>query len=210
MMIGPKLEELLRRARGPMGPTIELDFGLTEGPLVELGELLTRMNGFFVFNGGAQVFHAGEQGLGPDLLAWNEAGTWKDTYGGLADDYFCFGQDIFGVQFAIKDNAEVVTFDPETARDKHVGNTLDEWASWLLEDPDVRGAASFAKAYQDANGPLQPDQRLVPLQFFVGGGGYDFDNFAVRDAVTAMRIRGPIAQQVHRLPEGATIKFSAS
>jgi hypothetical protein len=209
-MTDSKLAELVDRGRGPLGPNVELDFGLPDGPLHELAQVLSAKNGFFLFNGGVNVFRVGEQGMGPELLNWNEAGTWKDTYGGLADDYFCFGQDIFGVQFAIKDNAEVVTFDPETARTKPIGDSLEAWAEWLLADPDVRGAAGFARAYQEERGALEVDQRLVPLQFFVAGGGYDFDNFAVRDAVTAMRIRGPIAQQVHNLPEGATIRLNVS
>jgi hypothetical protein len=122
---------------------------------------------------------------------------------------FCFGQDIFGVQFAIrKNNAEVVRFDPESAEVKPIGDSLEAWAAWLLANPNVRGAAGFARAYQDERGALEVDQRLVPLQFFIVGGGYDFDNFAVRDAVTAMRIRGPIAQQVRDLPDGAVIKMN--
>jgi hypothetical protein len=201
------LEQLLTRARGPMGPKIELDFGLDAGPFVELGETLSRINGFFLFNAGVQVFRAGEEGLGPELITWNTDSTWKDTYGTLVDDLFCFGQDLFGVQFGIYDNEDVVTFNPETGEMKALGPGLDDWAAWLLDDPDVNGAAGFAKAYQDANGPLEPDQRLIPLNFFIGGGSYDFDNLVVRDAATAMRIRGPIAQQVHDLPDGATLRI---
>lgn len=93
-MIGPRTEELLGRARGPMGPRIELDFGVDQGPLAELAAVLTRMNGFFAFNAGVHVFRAGDDGLGPDLIAWNDADTWKCTYDGMADDYFCFGQDL--------------------------------------------------------------------------------------------------------------------
>jgi hypothetical protein len=209
-MIGAKLEDLLSRARGALGPAIELDFGLDSGPLWELAMLLTARNGFFAFNAGVQIYHAGDQGLGPELVTWNEDELWKDSYHGLADDYFCFGQDIFGVQFAIHDNAEVVTFDPETARVTRVGDTLESWAEWLLADPDVRGAATFARAYQDANGELNPEQRLLPVRFFVGGGNYDFSNFTVREAAEAMRVRGPIAQQVHSLPEGTKVRFSTS
>ncbi len=77
------LEQLLTRARGPMGPKIELDFGLESGPFVELGQMLSRINGFFLFNAGVQVFRAGEEGLGPELIAWNTDTTWKDTYGTL-------------------------------------------------------------------------------------------------------------------------------
>ncbi|MFC5910669.1 SMI1/KNR4 family protein [Streptacidiphilus monticola] len=204
------LETLLGRARGPMGPSIELDFGVESGPLAELGRVISRTNGFFLFNAGVQVFRAGDEGLGADLLSWNREDTWKDTYDGLADDLFCFAQDIFGVQFAVVEGKEVVRFDPETARDEVLGESLEDWAAWLLADPDVNGAASFAYAYQQERGALDPNERLVPRTFFVAGGGYDFDNFVAYDAVTAMRIRGPIAQQVHDLPDGATVNIRLS
>jgi hypothetical protein len=206
---GSALEQLLGRARGPMGPSAELDFGVEEGPLAELGAMISRINGFFVFNAGIQVFRVGEEGYGADLLTWNSEDTWKDTYDGLADDLFCFGQDIFGRQFAIEGGEEVVLFDPETARVTTLGDSLEDWAAWLLADEDVNGAASFAYAYQKEKGALDAGERLVPLTFFIAGGGYDFDNFVARDAALAMRIRGPIAQQVHDLPEGATVRISA-
>ncbi|HEV2634583.1 MAG TPA: hypothetical protein VGX23_05520 [Actinocrinis sp.] len=209
-MIGAALEDLLGRARGPLGPPIDLDLGLESGPLAELGELLSRLNGFALFNAGVQVFQAGGQGPGPELMAWNTDTTWKNTYGTLADDVFCFGQDLFGVQFGIVANAQVVTFNPETAERIALGPGLADWAAWLLADPDVNGAATFARSYQDQHGPLAPGQRLIPLRYFVGGGEYDFDNLVVRDAAQAMRIRGPIARQVHDLPDGAVIRLSAS
>ncbi|MEU9117501.1 SMI1/KNR4 family protein [Streptomyces sp. NPDC048483] len=203
------LEQLLGRARGPMGPSVDLDFGVKAGPLAELGKVISRINGFFLFNAGVQVFRVGEEGLGPDMLTWNSESTWKDTYDGLADDVFCFGQDIFGTQFGIVGDEEVVTFDPETACVTSLGTSLEQWAQWLLDDPDVHGAAGFAYAFQHENDALDPGERLVPYEFFIAGGGYDFDNFAVHDAVTAMRIRGPIAQKVHDLPDGTTVRISA-
>ncbi|MBM4793496.1 SMI1/KNR4 family protein [Streptomyces sioyaensis] len=201
------LEQLMGRARGPMGPAIELDFGVAGGPLVELGQVISRMNGFFLFNGGIQVFRVGEEGLGPDMLAWNTDTLWKSTYAGLADDLFCFGQDLFGTQFAILGDEEVVRFDPETATVKPLGASLEDWARWLLSDPDVNGVNSFAHAFQKEHGALEPDERLIPLQFFVTGGSYDFDNLSVKDAAVAMQIRGPIAQKIHNAPEGATIRL---
>lgn len=209
-MSGTAIDQLLARARGPLGPRVELDFGVPDGPLAELAALLTRINGFFLFNAGVQVFRAGEPGLGAELGWWNEADTWKETYAGLADSVFCFGQDLFGTQFAIRDGAEVVTFDPETADTERLGESLEDWARWLLADPDINGAAGFARAFQDAQGALEPDQRLVPLQLFVGGGSYDFDNLTVKDAATAMRIRGPIAHKLRDLPDGTVVRLNPS
>ncbi len=204
------LDELLDRARGPMGAAVEIDFGGGAPAWRQLADALGRMNGFFLFNAGVQVFRVGaEQGWGPELSTWNQPDTWKDTYQGLADDLFCFGQDLFGVQFAIDGGGQVVTMDPETGQRSALGTSLDEWAAWLSADPDDRGAATFAKAWQDKFGPLTPDQRLIPRQFFVTGGSYDFANLMVQDATVAMRIRGPIARQVHDLPDGAHVSFTA-
>ncbi|MHC5262687.1 SMI1/KNR4 family protein [Streptomyces sp. UC4497] len=209
-MTDSALERLLGRARGPMGPAVELDFGVDHGPLVELGGIITRMNGFFLFNGGVQVFRVGEEGLGPDMLSWNTGEVWKDAYGGLADDLFCFGQDLFGAQFAIVGDEQVVRFDPETADVEPIGTSLEDWATWLQSDPDVNGVNSFSYAFQKENGALKPEERLIPLQFFVGGGSYDFDNLSVKDGAVAMRIRGPIAQKIHDAPDGATIHLSTA
>lgn len=42
--------------------------------------------------------------------------------------------------------ADIVTFNPETGQMKALGPSLDDWATWLLDNPDVNGAAGFAKA----------------------------------------------------------------
>ncbi|MEV8614983.1 hypothetical protein AB0383_45010 [Amycolatopsis sp. NPDC051373] len=144
-------------------------------------------------------------GLGPELQNWNTPSTWKDTYSGKADGLFCFAQDLFGRQFAIAGNHEVVVFDPETADRTPIGTSLEDWAAWLLADPDVLGAHAFAGAWQDRHGPLAHDQRLIPLRLFTIGGGYDNANLAAKDAVTCMRARGPLASTIHDLPDGAQV-----
>ncbi|GAA4875653.1 hypothetical protein [Kitasatospora terrestris] len=60
-----------------------------------------------------------------------------------------------------------------------------------------------------ARGPLEPNGRLTPSQFFPPGGTYDFDTMAVHDAADALQIRGPIAQKIHAVPDGATIRLGA-
>lgn len=204
-MLGPKIHQLLGRAQGPLGVAVSVDFGDTYQPLEELAELLSTINGFFAFDTGVHIFYAGGEGIGPELSYWNAADTWKDAFEGLADNYFCFGQDVLGMQYAIKHGSEVVRFDPETARSSHIGDSLEDWAAWLLDKPTINGTATLAKAWQERQGPLEPNQRLLPLRFFELGGEVSFDNLVVKDAAEAMRARGPIATQLHDLPPGTEI-----
>jgi hypothetical protein len=201
------LDQLLQQARSPLGPRAAVDLQTTSGPLAELGLLLTRVNGLTLFNAGVQVFHAGHSGLGPELQHWNQPATWKDTYGDLAHGLFCFGQDLFGRQFAVEHREHIVLFDPETAERIRIGTLLGDWAAWLLDDPDVNGTRAYATAWQDRFGPLDHNQRLIPMRFFTLRGPYDFDNIVAKPADECMRIRGPLAQQLHDLPDGAQVRL---
>ncbi|MFJ6672014.1 SMI1/KNR4 family protein [Actinosynnema sp. NPDC091369] len=206
-MSASALSGLLARAKGPLGPRVEVDFGV-DGPLRELGEVLSRVNGFFAFDAGLHVFRVGPDGHGPELSDWNSGAPWKHAYDGLADDLFCFGQDVLGTQHAIRAGTEVVSWDPETARATVIGTSLEEWARWLLADPDDRATAFLAKVWQDERGPLEFGQRLLPSRPIALGGEVAFDDLVVKDAAEALLIRGPIARQLHDLPPGATVRLS--
>ncbi|MBP2336521.1 hypothetical protein JOF41_002699 [Saccharothrix coeruleofusca] len=200
------VQDLLTRAHGPLGRPTQVDFGVPDGPLAELARLLSHLNGFTAFGSAVQVYRAGDEGLGPELLSWNTGELWKDTFGGLADDFFCFGQDVLGTQFAVLDG-RVVLFDPETADAEDIGRSLDDWAAWLLSDPLVNATAGLVVEWERERGPLQPHERLVPLKFLALGGEVALDNLVARDAAQAMRIRGPVAQQLHDLPDGAVVSL---
>lgn len=112
------------------------------------------------------------------------------------------------MQFAIEEGLRIATFDPETGDRHTIGEHLDDWADWLLAKPDERGLRAFATAWQDLHGPLDHGQRLLPRRSFIFGGEYTEDNLEISDAVTAMRVRGPVAQQVHDLPDGAPVTLA--
>ncbi|MCO1575664.1 DUF2625 domain-containing protein [Crossiella sp. SN42] len=206
MDIPADFADLLARGRHPLGAPVELHLGADSGPFAELAELLSHTNGFTIANGGVQVFRAGTEGLGPELAEWNEPSLWKDTYGELAADLFCFGQDLFGVQFAVSGD-RVVSFDPETAERTNLGGSLADWMSWLAADLELNAAKGFATDWQDRHGPLGYRERLLPVRPFVLGGKFDEANLVARDAVYCMRVRGPIAQKVHGLPDGAEVRL---
>lgn len=198
---------LMERSRGAAGPPADVDFGVPGRTWSDLHRLLAISNGGSLFNAGVQIFRAGEVGVGPDLRTWNDAATWKDTYGGLADDLFCFAQDVVGVQFAIDAASRVITFEPETGARATLGDSLDDWASWLLDDPDGNGAGALATRWQDEFGALDHDDRLIARQFFALGGSFELENLKVENSVRAMRIRGPIAVQIHDLPDGSPVRL---
>jgi hypothetical protein len=143
----PIIPQLARNTN--VGPKGIVDLGGRTGPWSELSALLSRLNGFFLFNAGVHVYRAGQQGLGYDIEQWNDAKTWKYTYEGLADDLFCFGQDVLGTQFAIVANREIVAFEPETGRHTTTGDSLAAWAAWLLEEPAIHGTSGLARTWQD-------------------------------------------------------------
>ncbi len=61
-----------------------------------------------------------------------------------------------GIQLHGADHRRVVACEPETADTLVLGDRLDDWAAWLLSDPDDRGTRSFAPRLarpQRATGP---------------------------------------------------------
>ena len=207
-MTSSALRELLNRARGPLGPRVELDFGVTGGPMAELAAVLSEINGFFAFNGGIHIFRVGDEGMGYDLQTWNRPDTWIEHYQGLFDNVFCFGQDLFGFQFGIVDGRSVAVVDPETGAQESLGNSLEDWASWLLADADRNGRSAMAAGWNQQYGALPVTDRLIYKQLLVMGGENEVANVVAKDAVECMRIRGPIAAAIRDLPDGAQIRLT--
>ena len=129
---------------------------------------------------------------------------WKIKYYGLADGLCVFAEDIFGCQFAVTSEG-VSVFDPETADIRPVAASVEEWAAEILDDYPALTGHQLAHDWQAVHGPLAPRDRLLALTPFVGGGEYTVDNLRAVDGARAMRIRGPLARQIHEAPDGAAI-----
>ncbi|MGJ3507080.1 hypothetical protein [Enemella sp. A6] len=198
-----KLERLLSACAGPLSD--EPIGGLPAGRLGgELAELLTRTNGFIGFESALLVRGTGDQ---PGRLGnWNHHTGWRMNYGPLAEGLFFFAEDIFGTQFALCDD-QVVVFDPETGGTEVVGDSLAEWAGYIVDDWKVVTGHPLAHQWQQQHGPLRVGQRLVPIQPFVLGGEFEIANLRVADDVQAMTGRGALAQALHDVPDGASIEF---
>ena len=54
---------------------------------------------------------------------------------------------------------------------------------------------------------LGPGECYCYLRLPMLGGGFEPDNFVIRDVVTHFQIWGPIHEQLRDLPDGATVRF---
>lgn len=172
----------------------------------ELEHVFRQKNGFLAFDRALRFFAADPTTRDLDLDRWNSPGLWRDTYGKLADDLLFFADDIFGGQFCIKDS-RVYSFEPETGTLELFADDLDGWAARILSETDYYTGRPLALDWQEQFGQLTPTQRLLPTLLFTLGGEFVAANLSARDAATAMRIRGPIAQKIYGLPEGTQVRF---
>ncbi len=66
--------------------------------------------------------------------------------------------------------------------------------------------------HQLARPPRRPHPRPTPdpWRLFTLGGTYEDDNLTVKEAAQCMRIRGPLAQTLHALPDGADFHMTST
>ena len=206
LTLGPRTARLLAAATDAL--TDALPMGLSGGRLLsELAEMLRARNGFYAFESALHVFASGDQrAAGDSLEAWNAPTTWRAGYDGLADGFVFFAEDVFGSQFAIR-NERVYVFDPETGSAEPMASSVEDWADQLLSDYEVLTGFPLAHRWQQANGPIPAGQRLVPKIPFVLGGDFEISNVYLVDAREGMRLRSELAVQIRDLPDGAQVQY---
>ena len=204
--MGPQLERLLAVAGAPSGAATTQLADLSDVP-DELRELLARCNGFLAFESALHVFPlTASRADVVTLEAWNAQDLWRNGYEGLADGLVFFAEDIFGGQFALSPHG-VVSFNPETGEVAYVADSLESWASRILDDYELLTGFPLAHSWQQRHGQLPAGQRLLPKRPFVLGGGFSVENLYPLDSVEGMRLRAELATQIANLPEGAAVTF---
>lgn len=203
--VGASIDRLVAVAGPPCGAAAPA--ALHGGRLVqELAGLLSRRNGFYAFESALHVLPSDPAAGRHGIQGWNDHGLWRDAYGDLAEGHLFFAEDIFGVQFSVRDDA-VWSFDPETGGAEEMASSIEGWAALLLADYEMLTGFPLAHEWQEANGPLPPGSRLVPTVPFVLGGEFSVRNLHLLDAVTGMRLRADIALQIRDLPDGAQVRL---
>ena len=87
------------------------------------------------------------------IQAWNEKSLWRQWYENLTDDLFFFAEDVFGGQFAIR-NDDIVSFDPESGQIELLAQSLEGWAAQLLVNYPRLTGYPLAHSWQVSNGPI--------------------------------------------------------
>lgn len=175
----------------------------------ELFEMLRARNGFYAFEHALHVFPLRSDITGTMTLDdWNSDTLWRNAYGGLADGFLFFAEDIFGDQFCLSARQDgILRFAAETGETTLLAESIEKWADLLLSDYKVETGWTLAHEWQAKNGQLQFGQRLHPKIPFVLGGKYQLDNLYSGDAVERMLFNGDLASQLKDLPDGAQIRL---
>jgi hypothetical protein len=208
--MGPALRKLLEITSPPFIPdrasVVTSGFDRLGARGTEISEVLAAKNGFFCFESALHFFPEATVESSWGIHEWNTHELWKAEYYGLADDIFCFAEDIFGGQFCVK-GSEIGIFNPETADFRALAPTLEEWASEVLKAYSVLTGYLLAHEWQREHGPLPVRSRLMPKRPFALGGEYALANLSAIDSLRLMKNLGNLARQIHDLPDGATIEF---
>lgn len=202
-----RLSKLISIAGWPISPAVEIKVELDGRLGDELAAFLASKKGFYAFESALHVFPAGTTPEGElDLRQWNDDLLWRSGYADLTAGFLFFAEDVFGCQFAIK-HEMVYSFDVETGEAVAMADSLEGWATEILENYEFRTGYPLARQWQKRNGAIAGGTRLVPKRPFALGGEFSADNLYALDSVQGMRLRAELALQLRDLPDGATVNY---
>jgi hypothetical protein len=172
----------------------------------ELREMLTKKNGFYAFESALHVFPSKSTGSEVGLSEWNSTSVWRYAYQGTADAALYFAEDVFGVQFALKDGG-VFTFDPELGEFGFFAASLSQWATLILQNYELHSGYPLAHEWQKRHGAIPPGHRLIPKIPFCVGGEFSVENMHLLPSTKAMVMRADMAVQLKNAPDGTSVRL---
>lgn len=170
----------------------------------ELLALLGRRNGFYAFESALLVRPLDSNKAPLGIFQWNKAALWKSEFKADLSNIIFFAEDIFGIQFCIKNDA-INSFDPETGEFQAIAANLEEWAGEILKDAKMRTGWPLAHSWKLGQGELEPGTRLLPKVPFVLNGQFTIENLYALNDVEGMRFRASIANQLRDCPDGSKV-----
>lgn len=183
-------KKLLDIASDKLEDDIEYQTGYSE-----IDNVLQIKNGFFAFENAFHFFSKQETGTLNKLI--------KNEF--LYDkECFFFAEDIFGNLFCRK-NSNYYLMDIESGELEYISNNHDKMFQVILQDYNYFTGYSVARRWQELNGFLGKNERLIPKIFFITGGQYEVDNLYAMDRIRALRLRGDLFEQLKDVSDGEKI-----
>ena len=133
----------------------------------------------------------------------------KTAYGDMVNGLLAFGQDLFGNQFCF-DTAEanhIVFLNTETGRREPMANDFMGWLEKVYQHFGYYIGLTLMTEWR-RNNQLAFNQRLCPKVPFISSGDFSARNLQACTFPDYLTSYAAIAQQVHHLPEGTTVKVS--
>lgn len=183
--------------------------GASPALLEELRQLLRIKNGCYGFVSALHIFPWQATENEPGIQQWNQPEMWIDAFQGMASDALFFAEDIFGVQFCLREDG-VYSFEPETGEFSWLAATIEHWSALILEDYSVLTGYPLALDWQDRHGALPAGCRLVPKMPFIAGGEFVPENLQAVRSEAGMRSRAQVALQIRHLPDGSQLSLNPS
>ncbi len=173
----------------------------------ELVETLSQKNGFLAFESALHVLSSESNDAVPGIREWNCPDGWRRHYRDLTDSPLFFAQDAFACQFGLTDSG-IVKFEPESGEIARHSESLEAWASKILEDYSFETGWSLAHEWQVRHGALPIGHRLLPKQPFVLGGQYTVENLVAVESRRAMDLLGNLYVQIRDVPDGRSVTLT--
>lgn len=162
-------------------------------------------NGGLFFDQSLQFYSFTEERDYRNIAVVNE--TFKREYKGLFNRLVAFAQDVFGNQFAFNtlENC-IVLFNIETAEQRIIADSFEDWLVMIEEDLDYLAGLSYARKWKKYHN-LGLDQRILPEVPFVIGGEYSLENFDISTFPYYISYNAQLAKQIFNLKDGENIEL---
>lgn len=165
-------------------------------------DFIIKYNGGLFFNNSLLLYSFSLETDIPCISVIND--LIEKEFSNIVQGLYCFGQDIFGNQFAFCNN-KIVWFNIETGDMDILADDFKDWEQTLCNDIDYYTGRNLAS---QIDSQTLIETRLCPKIPFVIGGEFTIANLYTAKYPNYIKINANIARQIYHLPEGANIKLS--
>ncbi len=165
-------------------------------------ELLRRSNGLWLYDGYFQLF-----AVGSPLESWNDLETWKFAWPAGLDEFLCFGETVWGDQYAYRFDELRKSVDPPVyfldalkMGSRQLAPSFTEFGEKYLTRNSTQPFDSVLRAAHQKLGPMPPSTHLVFSPSLLLTGEENVENLIKMPGQVAMILNGDLWTQLSNPP----------